>query len=258
MTRPLMLILLGLLLTGCKSQAPTCDPFFPRTTIPSPPTGAAVGRPSDPGYQTPPVVQTAPQMPAAVAPPQVQLSPQASAGATTFQPSTAPQLPPCQPPAAAATPQPAAPAGLVPNISAPRPTSTAPPGAQPARPSSLAPPAGAAGPFVPPGGSNSNYRGASTQGSTPLVPTQPDTRTSLPSMAGFSNGRTITVSEERTPKPIEDASADGSIGGRKATTQLIQPRPRNATSDRPVDIMDLPPAAGSAGVEAKPLRPAGP
>ncbi len=76
-------------------------------------------------------------------------------------------------------------------------------------------------------------------------------------MAGASSARTITVSEDRTPKPVEDAAADASVGGRKAVVQTIQPRPRDGASDRPVDIMDLP-AAANAGAEAKPVRPVGP
>ena len=257
MMRPLMLILVGLSLTGCKSQAPTNDPFFGRTTIPPPPTGSATGRFADPYYQTPPLTQTPPQMPAAASPPLVQMPAQTPAGSSTYQPPTSPQLPPYQPPAAAATTTPSvSPPGLAPNVSAPRPTSTAPGSSLPARPTWVAPPAGAAGPYAPPGGSL-NYRGTSTQGSAPLVPTQPDTRTSLPSIAGFSPARTITVSEDRTPKPVEDAPADGSVGGRNPMIQTIQPRPRDGASDRLIDIMDLP-AAGSPGLETKPLRPTGP
>jgi len=43
------------LLCGCKAQsAPGTDPFFGRTTVPAPPTGAAVVRPSDPApYRAP-------------------------------------------------------------------------------------------------------------------------------------------------------------------------------------------------------------
>jgi hypothetical protein len=143
----------------------------------------------------------------------------------------------------------------VPNVWAPRPTSTVPGSTLAPRPSSLAPPAGAASPYIPPGGTFS-YRGASTQDSVPLVPTRPDTRTSVPSVVGVATSRTLTPSEDRLPRPVDD-SADGSAGGRKTIVQTIQPRTKGDASDRPVDIMDLPKAESTAA-EVKPLRPAGP
>ena len=58
-------------MAGCQSQAPVCDPFFGRTTIPPPPTGSVTGRPADPCYQPPALAPS--QAPAGTFPPVVQL-----------------------------------------------------------------------------------------------------------------------------------------------------------------------------------------
>jgi hypothetical protein len=247
MTRPLILILIGLLATGCKSQAPTADPFFGRTTIAPPPTGSATGQPATPYYQTPPLVQTPSQTPASTSPPLVQM-PAASSSAAT-QPVSPPGFVPN------ASAQPVSPPGFVPNVSAPRPTSTGPNGSWAPRPSPTAPPAGAASPYVPPGGSF-NYRGASWQNSAPLVPARPDTQTSLPSVVGVVTSRAIAPSEDRTPGPVDD-STDVSVAGRKTIIQTIQPRTKGEASDRLINITDLP-KAENTGAEVKPVRPAGP
>ena len=82
MTRPVILILVGLLLTGCKCQPPTSDPFFGRTTIPPPPTGSSTGQTVAPLYQAPPLVQASPQSPSSMAPPSVQMPGPALSAAT--------------------------------------------------------------------------------------------------------------------------------------------------------------------------------
>jgi len=125
------LILMGVLLSGCRSQAPAVDPFFGRTTIPPPPTGAAVGGLTDPYYQTPPVVQ----MPSAA---------QTSGAATAGQATTSLNAPP--------------------HLSAPRPTSTAPESwttRNSASGTSAPPASGTGGSFLPASGGGANYRGAS-------------------------------------------------------------------------------------------------
>lgn len=57
MKRAFLIILIALGLAGCKSQSPTVDPFFGRTTVPPPPTGSIAGRAADPCYQAAPSVQ---------------------------------------------------------------------------------------------------------------------------------------------------------------------------------------------------------
>ena len=127
----LALILVGLSAAGCKSQAPVCDPFFGRTTIPPPATGSVTGRPADPCYQPPPLVPAPSRAPVGVSPPTVQMPCQSSAQAPPSLPQGAaqPLTPqPLAPPAMTTQPasptQPGSPSGLTPNVLAPRPTST--------------------------------------------------------------------------------------------------------------------------------------
>ena len=184
----LTLILIGLLLVGCKSQTPVADPFFGRTTIPPPPTGSVTGRPGDPCYQAPPSVQLPGPTPSCTAPPLVQMPSQPPATSSTsqqYQPNISPPMYQSSVPPATSAPS-TSPPGISPTYSAPRPMSTGPastlaPRTAPAVPStgSGAPstlPSGS--PYAPPGGYN--YRGTSTQGSTPLVPTRPESRGSGP------------------------------------------------------------------------------
>ena len=52
MRRLFALLIAASLVCGCKGQSPPgSDPFFGRTTVPSPPTGAAAVRPGDPYYR---------------------------------------------------------------------------------------------------------------------------------------------------------------------------------------------------------------
>jgi hypothetical protein len=238
MTRPVILILVGLLLTGCKCQPPTSDPFFGRTTIPPPPTGSSTGQTVAPLYQAPPLVQASPQSPSSVAPPSVQMPGPALSAAT--------------PPAL----QNASPPGIAPFATTPRPTSTLPGPAPAARSAPLASPVGTAPLYAPPGGTF-NYRGTSTQGSAPLVPTQPETGGSLPSMVGVSASRTVGPPDDRTPKPVDDTLADGGAAGRKAFVQTIQPRVKDDASSRPINITDLPKADGSSA-DVRLIQPTGP
>ena len=147
----LALLMIGLLLAGCKSQAPMADPFFGRTTIPPPPTGSAMGR--DPYYPTPPTVQ----MPSPT-PPQPWCPP-ASSAATPPQPATSPSWTvPQGARNSTATPSSAVPPGVAPNVLAPRPSSTAPYRTSPSSPGTPG-----AGNLYPPSGSG-GYRGASLRG----------------------------------------------------------------------------------------------
>ena len=208
MMRPLILTLVGLLVVGCKSQSPTSNPFFGRTTIPPPPTGAATGQPCN-TYQAPPVAQVPPQSPGAISPPLVQMPSQPPAVSSTAPaPAASSPLPGFQPsPPAATTPPPTSPPATAPSYSSPRPTSTGGslpplPSATPSAVPPAVPPAGASTPYVPPGGTF-NYRGASSQDSTPLVPTQPSSGTALPSVVGVAASRTVTPSDDRMPRPVE-------------------------------------------------------
>jgi hypothetical protein len=48
---PILMFIITLGLAGCKSQTPSVDPFFGRTTVPPPPTGSVSGQAADPYYQ---------------------------------------------------------------------------------------------------------------------------------------------------------------------------------------------------------------
>jgi hypothetical protein len=265
------LLLVGLLVAGCKSQAPMADPFFGRTTIPPPATGA-VGRAADPCYQPPPLVQTPPQAPAGCQQPIVQVpaqtpssSPPAAlqvpAPATTQPPTQMPAQPaPGQPLGQALGPSPTAAPSSAPPALAPRPTSTLPGGSTapaptyPAAPPPTAPsPAspttapGPSSPYSPPGGSF-NYRGASTQGGVPLVPSQPEGRVAIPASSTLSVARTetSTAADDRMPRPLDETLTQGSSAVRKPIVRTLQPRGSDNATDRPIDITDLPktPASG--------------
>jgi hypothetical protein len=233
-----VLILVGISVTGCKSQAPVTDPFFGRTTIPPPPTGTVNGRPNDPCYQPPPLVQT----PAAssTCPPSVQIPSQPSGQSSNIQP--APQT-------MAAPPASAAPVYSTPNYSAPRPATTGPANIYAPRPTSTAPATGTVNPsvspgpspYAPPGGAN-NYRGTPSQGSTPSVSTQPSARAAAPLYTNVSASGTGTAGNNRMPGPVDDAAAAGSLAGRNPIIHTIQPRTGNEVSNRAVDIADLPKA----------------
>lgn len=59
MLRPSLIMCLFLAAAGCGHQKPPgVDPFFGRTTVPSPPTGAASPQATDPYYRNPPTFPT--------------------------------------------------------------------------------------------------------------------------------------------------------------------------------------------------------
>jgi hypothetical protein len=102
----------------------------------------------------------------------------------------------------------------------------------------------AGNPYSPPSGYN--YRGASAQGSAPLVPTRPESRSSGPLFGGVAATGVSNSIEDRTPRPVDDTAADGGAAGRKPIISTIQPRVKDEASNRPTDIADLPktPAGG--------------
>jgi hypothetical protein len=236
MKRLFSLILVGCVVAGCKSQTPMADPFFGRTTIPPPATGSVTGRPGDPCYQPPPLTQPPAQAPSGVFPPQVQLPSQPSS-------QSAPGLPSAS---AATSSQPAQPSGIAPSVSAPRPSSTSPGGGFLApRPSSTSPSPGS--PYVPPSsspytppGNSFNYRGASTQRSTPPALTQWNSSPPAPAFTNVAATRPSAAGDDRLPGPVDDTAGNGSASNRQTMVRTLQPRVRDNASDRPVDIMDLP------------------
>jgi hypothetical protein len=54
MKRAIPILIITWAMTGCKSQTPTVDPFFGRTTVPPPSTGSIAGQSTAP-YYTPPM-----------------------------------------------------------------------------------------------------------------------------------------------------------------------------------------------------------
>ncbi len=261
MKRLFGLILVALCILGCKSEAPVCDPFGGRTTIPPPSTGASIGRPVEPCYQPPPLVPNQ-QTPGGCCPPTVQLPSAATSTApAALQPSPQPTGSSwTNPPGALAAPtgQPAAsPSNLTPNALAPRPYSAGPayttpsntpaprystPGAAPYSNPGPMPNAGGAAPvspgnnpgtapsgnqYAPPGGYI--YRGASTTGA-PAV---------SPSVTSVGVARSSMVGDDRMPRPVDDAA---SAALRKPIISTLQPRGQEGVADRPVDIADLPKA----------------
>jgi hypothetical protein len=240
MKRLFALILVGWMIAGCKTQAPVCDPFIGRTTIPPPSTGAVTGRPADPCYQSLPLASTPSPTPAGLSPPVIQLPSQPSAQSSNSQPAPMATTP------GQATSLP----GWSSSGSAPRPSSTLPGGNVAPRPAPLAPsPATTSpnaspgvGPSVHPGAnpytpppSNSTDRGSSTQGSTPAVPGPTGSRSTTATFASLPTARPGAAGDDRTPRPVDDGAAAG-----QPIIRTIQPRGRDESSDRPVDIADLP------------------
>ncbi|HVX11771.1 MAG TPA: hypothetical protein VHC22_11370 [Pirellulales bacterium] len=91
---PTAMLLAALVTAGCHSTQPTFDPFFPKTRIPPPPTGAATGAP-DASYTSPapPFTPSAPPAGGSYAPPggfPYQQSPTPAPGSGGYVPGPAP------------------------------------------------------------------------------------------------------------------------------------------------------------------------
>jgi hypothetical protein len=46
--------------------------------------------------------------------------------------------------------------------------------------------------------------------------------------------------DDRMPRPVDDSPGAGSVAGRQPILSTIQPRSSVDTSNRPIDIIDLP------------------
>jgi hypothetical protein len=65
-----------------------------------------------------------------------------------------------------------------------------------------------------------------------------------PSFTNVAAARTSSA-DDRTPRPLDDSAA-GSLSSRQLIVRTLQPRAKDETSDRPVDIVDLPKNPASA------------
>jgi hypothetical protein len=278
MKRVLALVVAVLALGGCRQAGTPTDPFFGRTTVPPPGTGAVAPRPGDPYYQPPPAggpLQPIPQpQPLTVAPPSTP-GPASAYGRSTM-PGTTPTYP------AANSGRTISPSATPPGYS-PSPAPSYPPSTTPSYPPST-PPAGGGYPsspgYAPPGGFTYNgaaaARPASDSWTTPVARTSADSRDAgsgssapgvirVPSGDGFarsadpgsygsaalSGSPAETVASRtsivRTLEPrAKDAGGASSVGGDPAGSRALPSTPPvspAATSPRAsTDIMDLPPA----------------
>jgi hypothetical protein len=241
-----MSALVGLSAAGCKSEAPVCDPFFGRTTIPPPSTGSVTGNPADPCYQPPPLTPHGTMPGPAVGPPQVQLPNQPT---TQTPPSLAPPGVALPPASASPLPAPSVPPMVVPGTStpqsfspppgapmAPRPSSTAPavPGMAPGSPSTAP-----GSPYAPPGNSY-NYRGASLQGALPSASGQISTRGSSSAYTNVGTTHAAPAREDRLPRPVDGSGAPAAATGQTPIVRTLTPRGQQEGLSRVVDIVDLP------------------
>ncbi|MBN1395522.1 MAG: hypothetical protein JW959_10900 [Pirellulales bacterium] len=204
-----LIVLIVLTAAGCRSTAPTSDPFFGRTTIPPPATGSATGACADPYYQNPLTATTPP--PGATQP-----------TTTTIQPQTLGN-------------------GTSP-YSAPRPLSTSPSTTKPAStaPATTAPPYKTNG-AAPPTGNNPttpNAPGWMPPGTSTNL-SRPGITVSLPASSNATVGRSGSL-DARTPRPVN--SGDGNQSARAPITRTLTPRTTAADDDRVINLMDLPPA----------------
>lgn len=215
MNRSSVPILVGLLLlAGCvnPSPVPSCDPFFGRTTIPPPATGAAAGRTADPYYQSPPGIAAPslpPGNPAGVAAPNSTAPsgwvPPGARGTATAPPTANPSMP-----------------GMAPNLLAPRPSSTVPAGARPS-------------PSVPVNRPPPSYPPPPSYQQPPPSTTPPNPAPS----SGFS-GRYGNAPAAGTDR-YRGVSLQGSgIVGQKPAVRTLQPRGASVPETPVVELGDLP------------------
>jgi hypothetical protein len=216
MKRPLVLLSAALLAAGCQSAQRPTDPFLPRTTVPPPPTGSYPAQGAAPYYQG-----SAPAYPAPAYP-------------------------------APAYPGPAANQGFTPNTSAPN---TSAPGNLYNPPGGFAPPRPATntGSAIPNRGratqlSSTNGWAARAVGSTgrtqaAAVPAgEPFEQANQVQPAGYS----APASTQRNG--VTQAQYTPRVRIRTPGASTVAAVPQNGlrrliSDDKPIDIMDLPPAS---------------
>ena len=272
MCRPWMLLMAVLLACGCKGQSPPgSDPFFGRTTVPAPGTGAASGRMPDPYYRN--SRGAAP----GIAPPNVQLPAPGSAAPGTAPAGTAPAGNPAgtnrfAPPggnynyqgAAAGTGSAAPTAPARASVAGSLPTADAPSGSGWSSPGFSRPESRAAG----------NNRFAGSPASTIHIPeparTNPaddaavaarERSTAAAADAGASAVSSAPSAREAydaldsrsrvvrtlTPRPAAEGPARGTPLPLRTAPSGYDPRPAAPPENRPpIDLGDAPPAGTSA------------
>ena len=78
------------------------------------------------------------------------------------------------------------------------------------------------------------------QQSTSPSATSAEARLVAPSFTNVAAARTLSAGDDRAPRPVDDSAAEASLSGRKPIVRTLQPRAKDDTSDRSVDIVDLP------------------
>lgn len=244
MKRAIAMLFLACWLAGCKSQTPTVDPFFGRTTVPPPPTGSIPGQSADPYYRSAPGLQ----------PPSLQASAPygtvpSNLGRTTTNPTSPPSYSglnwtnPSNTPAGSNSTNPSyAPRYTGPGSSTlvgPSPATaqggstypvqpvpqnnpalgSQPPGYSPqtpsAQPASMpTTPPGSTLPggnrYTPPGGTF-NYRGTSTEAPNSSPASTSPNRVSTPFFAGGNPNRSSIPTADEGPRPVNDTI--GNVAG---------------------------------------------
>jgi hypothetical protein len=105
----------------------------------------------------------------------------------------------------------------------------------------VAPPAMSDTRYTPPGGSY-DYRGAPAAPAQPAPNSSTGVRATTTSVGNVATTRTGTTVDDRMPRPVDDSSSQGAPSGQKPVVQTLQPRTTIESSNRPVDIVDLPKA----------------
>jgi hypothetical protein len=240
MKRAILILFIALGLAGCKSQTPTVDPFFGRTTVPPPGTGSIAGQGAAPYYQPAPTLQPPPLQ--AKTPNNMPYNMGRSSANTTTAPlfsgsswtnpfngstMTNPFKSGQNPgPASSASTgsSPASSPGTSQYLLQPVPQNTpalnSPPAGYPYQPPSAQP---ASMPSTPPGstspgsnrylfpGSSNNYRGASTELPNSQPTSSSPNRVATPFFAGgVPNRTTIRVTDDSTRMPDNTA---GNVAG---------------------------------------------
>jgi hypothetical protein len=249
MKRIVILFLMFYGLPGCKSQTPSVDPFFGRTTIPPPATGSISGSAKDPYYQSTPPPQPNPAYSPGITPSNpsslpgysgsgwtnpsnttssvgVTNAPWSNPSSTTNVPTT-PSYPLQQ------TPQ-NYPGSSSPSANIPQQTPYAFPGSAPATSPSQTAPAGNR--YTPPGG-NYNYRGAGLQTPNPQGTTPSSNRIYTPFFTGGTPNRTSIPIKDTSPRPIDDSGESTAGAGPNVSSPAVTYNPGGSTGGSNISLM---------------------